>query len=275
MWVKLGKPKFTSKQRSDALGQRFDRKVKFCKTIGKLSSHQSEIIHICHRYRNELYHAGLKYNDIVWDIAWFYHDLAIELLASVYPDHSWYSGATVTEAVEKHAGEGGRKVLMEMGAVANSLRNSKPKQATSLQEALSSSALSRVEETTDALKFLVTDDPQRRTEENTIYELQFYDYIQSDEQLVKAIWNKVKSFEQREAALSFIKKVWEPKYSCNPLPHFERSAKKISQQKTELGALKSFERFKKEFSYFFGIVEEAAIALDGYIQQQIDIARGK
>lgn len=42
-----------------------------------------------------------------------------------------------------------------------------------------------------------------------------------------------------------------------------------------LDALKEFERFKIEFSYFSSLVEEAAMALDQYIQEQTDIARGK
>jgi len=275
MWVKLGKPRFTAEQRSDALGQRFDRKVKRCKAIGKLSADQSEAIQICHRYRNELYHAGLKYNDIIWDIAWFYTDIASDLLGEVFPEHSWYSGAAVTPAVEKHAGKGGRKVLSEMKEVADSLRQSRPQRPRTLQAALSESAVKRTDETTESLEFLVTDDPQHRPEAETIEDLQFYDYIRSEEPLVKEIWGKVKTQKQRAAAVTFIREVWKPKHASNPIPGFRDQAKKIGRKRKELDALKDFERFKSEFSYFSGLVEEAAIALDQYIQHQIDVARGK
>lgn len=275
MWIKLGKPRFTPAQRSDATGQRFDKKVKFCKKLKKITAGQAEAIQICHKYRNELYHTGLKYNDIVWDLAWYYHEIATELLAEVYPDHSWSSGAEVTAAVEKHAGKGGQKVLSEMNEVAESLRQSIPKRDRALPEALSSSAQSRVEETEDSLEFLAKDNPQSRTEAVTIYELQFYDYIRSEEPLIKEIWEKVKTVKQRKAAMEFVREIWEPKYKRNPLPNFVTQARKISGQKSELNALKAFERFKSQFAYFSGIVEEAAIALEMYIQQQIDAMRGK
>jgi hypothetical protein len=275
MWVKLGKPRFTPEQRSDALGQRLDKKVKLCKTLGKISSDQSDAIQICHKYRNELYHAGLRYNDIIWDIAWFYHDIAIALLETVFPDHSWYSGATVTSAVEKHAGKGGKKVLSEMHEVAASLRQTKPTRHSTLPATLSKSAVKRTDETVESLEFLVADDPQNRPEAETIEDLQFYDYIRSEEPLVKEIWGKVKNQKQRVAAVNFIREVWKPKHASNPLPTYHEQAKKIAKKRKELDALKEFERFKSEFAYFSGLVEEAAIALDHHIQHQIDVARGK
>ena len=275
MWVKLGKPRFTPEQRRDAQGQRFDRKVKLCKAIGKITAEQSDAIQICHKYRNELYHAGLKYNDIIWDIAWFYHGIAADLLCDIFPDHSWYSGATVTSAVEKHAGNGGRKVLSEMKEVAESLRQTKPQRQRTLPSALCESAVKRTDETAGSLEFLVTDDPQNRPEAKTIEDLQFYDYIRSEEPLVKEIWGKVKTHKQRAAAVNFIREVWKPKYSSNPLPAFRVQAKKIGKKRKELDALKDFERYKADFAYFSGLVEEAAIALDQYIQHQIDVARGK
>lgn len=275
MWLKLGKPRFTPEERSDATGQRFDRKVKFCKKAKKITAGQAEAIQICHKYRNELYHTGLKYDDIVWDLAWNYHEIATELLAEVYPDHSWYSGAEVTAAVKKHAGENGQKVLSEMHNVAESIRQVRPNKNRTLPEALSSSAQHRVEETKDSLEFLITDDPQSRTEDVSIYELQFYDYIQSDEPLIKEIWGKVKTLKQQKAAMEFVREIWEPKYKTNPLQNFNKQAKRISRQKSDLNALKAFEHFKLEFAYFAGIVDEAAIALDMHIQQQIDAMRGK
>jgi len=275
MWLKLGKPRYTPEEKSDATGQRFDKKVKFCKKAKKITAGQAEAIQICHKYRNELYHTGLKHNDIVWDLAWYYHEISTELLSEVFPDHSWHSGAEVTTAVKKHAGNNGYKVLHDMHVVAESIRNSRPNKIRTLPDALSASAKSRVEETINLLEFLVKDDPQNRSEEVSIYELQFYYYLRSEEPLLKEIWAKAKTFEQRNAAIEFIRQIWEPQYKTNPLPKFYEQAEKISAQKSDLNALKSFERFKAEFAYFSGIVEEAAIALDVHIQQQIDAMRGK
>lgn len=275
LWIKLGKPRFTPEQRKDFLGQRFDRKVKRCKDIGNISSEQSDAIQICHKYRNELYHAGLKYNDIIWDIAWYYHNIAIDLLENVFPDHYWSSGDVVTPAIEKHAGENGKKVLSAMDEVAESLRRAKMNRQRTLPASLSDSAVKRTDETKDSLIFIVTDDPQKRQEDKTIIELQFFDYVRSDEPLIKEIWGKVTNLRQQESAMDFIREVWKPKYACNPLPKFRKQALNIAKKSKDIDALREFERFKAEFAYLSGLIEEAAIALDQYIQLQIDIARGK
>ncbi|MGA2224127.1 MAG: hypothetical protein ABSH41_06780 [Syntrophobacteraceae bacterium] len=275
IWVKLGKPRLTPTQRSDVAGRRFDRKVKFCRSAEKLTSDQTDAILICHKYRNELYHSGLKYDDIVWDLSWYYYGVATDLLAEVYPERSWYSGAHVTAAVEKHAGKGGQNVLSGMADIAKSLESSRPERHRALPEALSASAQFRLQETEDSLEFLVKNDPQSRSEEIAIHELQFYDYIRSHEPLIKQIWDKVKTPKQQRAAMQFVREIWTPKYKTSPLPAFARSAKEISQHKTDLDSLRAFERFQYDFAYFSRIVEDAAIALDMYIQEQIDIRRGK
>lgn len=275
LWVKLGKPKFTAEQRADAIGQRFDRKVKLCKKIKKINDYHASAILICHKYRNELYHEGLKYNDIVWDISSYYLSVAIDMLGTVYPSNSWSSGEIVSRVVEKHAGKGGRKVLSQMKDVAKSLKKEQPVRDKTLQISLSDSAMARVKETEDAMAFLVEDDPQQRTEEETIVSLQFYDYIRSEEPLIKEIWSKAKSFRQQEAAMAFVKEIWKPRYKNNPLHIFKKQADNIKIFDTELKALLEFERFRSEFAYFSGLITEAAIVLDGYIQNQIDIMRGK
>jgi hypothetical protein len=275
MWVKLGKPRLTPAQRSDGTSRHFDRKVKLCKATERLSHDQANAALICHHYRNELYHSGLKYDDIIWDLSWYYYGLATQLLAEVYPEHSWFSGAHVTAAVEKHAGKDGRNVLDGMADVARSLKEYRPQRDRPLPKALSESAQHRVQKVKGSLEFLIRDDPQRRSEKTTIYELQLYDYIRSHEPLIKQIWDKVKTFKQQSAAIQFVREIWSPKYKTTPLPTFTKRAKQIANQKTDLDAIRAFERFQRDFAYFSGIVEEAAIALDTYIQKEIDRRRGK
>lgn len=275
IWVKLDKPKYSSKQREDALGQRFDRKARFLVSASKIVADQADFITICHKYRNELYHAGLRHDDIVLDIAWHYHDFAISLFEKVNPNNSWYSGAEVTEAVARYAGRNGMAVMQDIASVANSLRADRPQKKRSLAEALSCSAVRRVDELIEEIEFLVENDPQKKTDDESLYELQFFDYLHSDDSVAKTVWGKVKTPRQRDAAIAFLKETWQAKYKINPLPGFRTQAEKIASLKMDVLALKAFEKFKNDIAYFGRIVDEAAIALDGYIQHQIDVARGK
>ena len=43
----------------DALGPRFDAKLRFARLLGVISEETAESIAICHSYRNEVYHIGI------------------------------------------------------------------------------------------------------------------------------------------------------------------------------------------------------------------------
>jgi hypothetical protein len=275
MWVKLGEPKYSSKQRENALGQRFERKARFLVSASMISADQADFVVICHKYRNELYHAGLHHDDIVLDIAWHYHDFAISLFEKVNPNNSWYSGAEVTEAVARHAGSNGTAVISDIASVANSLRIYRPAKKRPLTEALSCSAVRHVDELIGKIEFLVDNDPQRRTEDEILYDLQFFDYLHSDDSVAKTVWGKVKTLRQRDAAIVFLQETWQAKYKAIPLPSFRAQAEKVASLKTDIFTLRAFEKFKNDIAYFGRIVDEAHIALDGYIQNQIDAAREK
>jgi hypothetical protein len=275
LWIRLGDPKLSSKQRQDALGQRFDRKIAFCRSRNRISNDEAEAIHICHRYRNELYHAGLKYKNVVWDIADFYYQVAVSVLEKRYSPRYWSSASVISPAVERHAGMKGKLIAPEMKAVAESLRSIKPATEYSLRESLSEAALERIEETQSALDFLVSDGTEHHDEKQTLRGVQFENWMRSDDSLVLAVRDRLKRPDQLVAARTFLEMVWTPKYSDTPLPAFEKQAKSIHTQKSELDGLKSFERFRSEFSFISELLEEAASSLDNYIQMEIDRLRGK
>lgn len=274
-WIKLGRPKLSNKQRQNALGQRFDKKILFCRSMDKLSADQADAIQICHKYRNELYHTGLKYQNVIWDIAHFYYDIATSVLAEKYSPGYWSSSSIVSPAVERHAGKQGKLIGPEMNEVANSLQSIKPKSACSLREALSKAAIERVKEVQDSLDFLVSDGPMPQEENRVLKEVQFHNWLRSDDPIVLSVWEAAKSHDQMIAARSFLETVWKPRHVVNPLPMFETQANSIACVKSELIGLKTFERFRSDFSYISEILEQAAYDLDAYIQSEIDRMRGK
>ncbi|MCX5758349.1 MAG: hypothetical protein NTU83_07565 [Candidatus Hydrogenedentes bacterium] len=257
------------------MGQRFDRKLLFLVSASKIPADLGDFITICHKYRNELYHAGLRHDNIILDLAWHYHDAAISIFEKVKPYDVWSSADKVSRAVARHAGKNGIAVIRDIASIANSLRANRPRRRRALAEALSCSAVRRVDELIEEFEFVVQNAPSERTAEKTLYELQFFAYLYSDDSVAKTVWGKVKTIRQRQAALAFLKESWEPKYKVNPLPKFRAQAERITQPKTDVLALKAFERFKNDIAYLGHIVDEAATGVAGYIQNQIDQALGK
>jgi len=45
----------------------------FAQWLNLLDVPEAQFVRTAHDYRNELYHAGLAHNDIIWSVAWQYH----------------------------------------------------------------------------------------------------------------------------------------------------------------------------------------------------------
>src|ERR687895_539386 len=58
LWLKMGEPRYTTKEREEVLGGYFAPKVKFVKKLGLINQSEQGFILICHDYPNELYHTG-------------------------------------------------------------------------------------------------------------------------------------------------------------------------------------------------------------------------
>lgn len=271
IWVKLGEPKYTVKQRKEASGQWFGGKVKFLVLNKKLTKDQAEFINICHEYRNELYHAGLLYDDIVYDIAWSYHDFAIMLLEKINPNNSWHAMAQITPAVAKHAGDDGSAILFRMGSVVKSLRVTRPIKKRSLPVALSVSANKRVTELIDEMHFLVKNDLRKRTKEKNLFDVQMYAYLQDNPQLM----SEIKTPQQYFKLIENLTRAWRPQYTTSPLPKYRVRAQQIAKAKSDIQALRYFEKFRQDISYFGNIVDSASASLDRHLSDLVDEARGK
>jgi phosphopantetheinyl transferase (holo-ACP synthase) len=68
-----------------ALGRNFDAKVKFAKIEAGLSDETAQTITTLHRYRNEVYHVGLKHERILPALSVFYFDTTCGYLSGYKP----------------------------------------------------------------------------------------------------------------------------------------------------------------------------------------------
>ena len=64
-----------------ARGEHLDDKLKVLEQLGDLTRAERRFIKIAHRYRNDLYHVGLKHDDIIRSIAGHYYLLCCDLFA--------------------------------------------------------------------------------------------------------------------------------------------------------------------------------------------------
>jgi hypothetical protein len=280
LWERLGAQRYPIKFKAEILGQHFDKKVWFCRKIGKISSSEQDFINIAHRYRNELYHSGIKYDDIIYDLAWHYHALACLLFARLRPNsYSWSSKNKASAVVRKYIPDDKGHFVVDIDAkmdqIARSLAGSKPSNERPLPESLSNSAISRLERVQEGLELLVEDNPGRRTEPEVIEDLQFFEYLGSNQLLLSSKFDfrtDPYNYWQRVGAL---RKKWKPRHRTNPLPRFMLRAKHLSRERNPTGALQKFEKLRQDMAYFEKLVEEAAAVVDAHIQMEIDRARGR
>lgn len=260
-------PVYTREQSAKALGQRFNEKVKFCKLVNGISQDEADAIMILHQYRNELYHSGVIHDAIAWDLACYYHSIATALFSKLISYAHYMLGEELSEAVKKHIGKD--TWFFDYAKVVSSLDAARPARKQKLAFVLASSAVSHVESVIESLDYVVRNDPRKHNEEYIIRNVQLFDYFNNDP-FSKVVWEKVKGLPDTRQVSLFLESIWTPKYSSNPLPGFLRQAERIRNSANDLNSLKSFEKFKSDFSYFSTLIRREEEMLDDYIQMQED-----
>jgi len=76
MWKRPEWRKYDENVRKEVLGQEFKEKTKFLKNEKLLSEEEQIFINICHKYRNDLYHIGIKFNDILHSLVLHFINIA-------------------------------------------------------------------------------------------------------------------------------------------------------------------------------------------------------
>ena len=278
LWLTMGKPRYTTKEREDGLGRYFAPKVKFVRKLGLISQAEQGFILTCHDYRNELYHTGVQHDDIIYAIAWQHHSFACEFLKR-QDAKSWSSGLRISDAVRRHGFDGkyalGAAFKKQLESGANSLSAGKPVRTESLSATLSKSLIARLELTQNSLDFLIKENP------NSLNEFQLIEYLQRQRQQLGSaaryeallyIQEGQPSLEQR---LEAVRSSWVPKYDENPIPKWIKRAHSIGAEVEPITALQRHEQIQNEMRSFTMLIEDAAVYLDSYFMYLSDVARGK
>ena len=98
------------------LGHHVEEKTKFCRKVGIITQDEFVFIATGHKYRNELYHVGIRHDDMIYALAWQYHELACDLFVKLKPRaFGWGPNLQISETAKTHWPERGRPCAERFG----------------------------------------------------------------------------------------------------------------------------------------------------------------
>lgn len=267
-------------RRMAILGNYFEEKISFLQGVGLLTKEEQEFISIAHSYRNKAYHVGLQDESIMWCLAWHYHNLCCEIFGRFkvlwicYRSQNIYSERAMvhlerTGFVRAGLGE------VSLPAIAESLSSAKLPNDKPLGEVLSDRISAEINRLESNIEFLMSNRPDHPSNKELIRDVQ-HDY-DVQEKLGELKWDMpdddyLKEYLEIEG---FMKSSWKPRYNQIPIQSWHRRALSVAKESNYLLALKKFESIRSDMKYTAETFAEAAQFLDGWIQEQCDIARGK
>src|SRR5439155_17776651 len=170
---------------------------------------EADFILRSHEFRNELYHTGMRHDQILHGLAWHYHDLVCRLFGKIeYTSYGWNSASKVSSAVKMYVEDVKNAygtIRTQLPEIATKLARAKPAFGETLGRVLSDYLQRRLDEISDSLDFLVTDNPNGMSEPEMIEHIQMYDHIHGEESRwrvelancrgpreLNALWKKVR-----------------------------------------------------------------------------------
>jgi hypothetical protein len=272
-------PKLSAKQRIDARGSFLKPKLNVAKYLNDVTGIETNFINICHKYRNELYHVGLRHEDIIRAIDAAYFHLCCTLFIRLPRGfRSWGSDDRYTEIAEKYVGEINFALPMGINEeqIVEKLKRELPSQLPELPASLADEADNAIEQVHDAFEFLVNEGQASVSPEEFLKDFQFHhDFIR--ELAREGIEGTVYRAHESGAAASIRKRLeatWRPRYVSIPLDNWRDRASGI-ENNPPLLALSAYQALRNDMAYLEESIMEAAVELEAAIQLEIDRRRGK
>jgi hypothetical protein len=277
-WTTVADNKYSQQQKEKVLKNDFSERVNFLHGLGLLSRDEQVFVSLAHSYRNESYHTGIVHDDIMYALAWHYHQIGCDLFARFRPRVvACTPKDEFSPVVVKHIGQDTFRLILDddFGRVAQSIAAVRPQPAPSLPHSLADSLLRRIGKMEEAVTFPLEDNTFGDTEERLLRELQYHrDFGKglpdppqdpSDPAYAKAI-------EQRK---QYMQQSWAPAIRRSPIERWKQRVQQLHAGNNNANALQNFGTLGRDMEEYEEIVFEAAEALEAHIQHQIDVARGK
>jgi len=278
-YLKLGEEKLSPSQRRMALGPYLDGKLRVLHDLGEITEDERRFVTICHDYRNELYHVGLKHEKVIRAVAGKYYELACNLFGRLQPAFViWSSTDQFTEVGRRYLAKAndGKIFPLEVGKLAPVLLAERP-EVHALPTALVRAADDSIDNLEKSFEFIVNDNPAELESDDLLKKIQFhYDFLARVEKdgIEGSNWDP--AYRQRISDLhNEMRKSWRSRHKRIPLDNWRRRAKAVGVETDELRALAIYQALRNDMLYLEDAVGEAAAGLDAWIQGETDRARGK
>ena len=279
-----GQEVMTPKQRHMAKGRFLDGKLKVLERMGDLTPHERRFIAIAHDYRDELYHLGLKHDNIIRSIAGHYFLLCCELFVRMNGLGVW---GVVFSSEDKYSDVAKRYLPLrdgqldimafDHGMLAGKLRCNLPGDISELPATLTDSARGAIEEVLDGFAFLVGDNPRGFGAREMLERAQWHqDLAYAIEQ--KDVDDLLTGTEYRETYTEVrdsLAENWKQRHTSIPSEKWLSRASAIERESDPLVAMDLYQSLRNDMSYIEETIQSEAEELDKWIQNEIDRLRGK
>ncbi len=276
LWGKIKEPKHDPKVIEKALGQNFDNKTKGAAKLGLMTQEVCESILNLHSFRNTSYHKGMRHEGILHSLAIFYFRTACQLSTQYEPRWwSWGSNEKYSYRARKYLGDpvrGDHRKIFEAAFLR--LEQVAASMDHDLIGDLSNDMESTIESMDEAISFLANDGPEKRTRDEVIIDSQAWPFAFTDEAKLFAKNNGYPA-QTVGSYVEWIASNYAWPVKKDPIKSWKSRSASVANENDEHKSLKRYCDFMRQTEIIRGQITEAAAQLDGYIQQQIDIARGK
>lgn len=275
-WRSIEEPKYDPKLIERALGQNFDAKVKIAAKLGLISDVVCESILNLHSFRNTAYHQGLRHEKILHSLAVFYFRNACLLLKAYKPRWwSWGGADKISHRATKYIGEATFLVQEEVFEAAYQRLDDV---SATLEEDLVADLTLDMFETIDSvdsnITFLSENAQTQQSRDEAIVDSQAWPFAFTD---------AAKEFAKENGCpevavgpyVAWLASHYDWPLKKDPIPSWHTRLDALRKEKDYHKALKRYCDFMRQTEDVRSKISESAQQLDGYIQQQIDIARGK
>lgn len=260
-----------------ALRREFDEKVKFGVSAGWLSQEQGDAILGLHGFRNTSYHQGHRHEGVLHSVSVSYLRLVCEFLVkNETRSYSSYGSDAISYRAMKYLGRPG--CTHSLATLTDAFQKVLDVSSTfgdSLIHDLASDLDSAIEAANTSISFISSssDSPERR--DWAVVFAQAFVFTQDDDANEKAQAMGFDPLKDKQLFDWLIDDYRKWPFLRDPVPNWRNRLRSLRSEKSANKAIKKYCDFMKQTNDIRLTLEEVESEIDGYIDLQAEILRGK
>jgi hypothetical protein len=273
-WMRNKPPPEEMKALMEALGQRFEAKVRFARLTNLVSEDIAQSVNTLHSYRNQLYHQGVMHEGILHALTVFYFRVVCDVMTNMpMRGYSWSSSHELPLRAVKYLGNRPMgdtfKLFASVWARLKEVSEALP---FSLVGDLSAEMTAITEETDRLLDFLEEADPGKRSRDQHVVDAQAWRVAFTEDGKRFAAENACPE-KTVGGYVDWIGKNYKFDFRKDPIPGWRTRIASLAKESDLHMALKKYQDFANQTASVREAIEASAASLDREIERQIDEAR--